>query len=120
MKMQKHKTGCPLFYNVGKKHPAYKNGTSKGHNYSMVKKSIDLLGKNCQQCGSGRYVVLHHRDGNPRNNELKNWQRLCQSCHVKLHWGFQGKVRLHGRMIKRKKLKELLQAYVLAYSVKKT
>lgn len=71
---------------IGKYHPAYKNGEGRGYDYRMVKESIGLLGKNCQDCGSDKDVYTHHIDENPRNNNPENWKRLCRSCHAKLHW----------------------------------
>lgn len=28
---------------------------------------------------------VHHKDENPLNNSLDNLQRLCRSCHIKVH-----------------------------------
>jgi hypothetical protein len=57
----------------------------RGYSKSNINKSIDLLGYNCQLCGSPMNVQLHHKDMNPFNNEVSNWQRLCGSCHRYLH-----------------------------------
>ena len=40
---------------------------------------------NCEICGSDINVDVHHKDGNPENNDLSNLQRVCRSCHVKIH-----------------------------------
>ena len=39
----------------------------------------------CQRCGerNGRHV--HHKDGNPQNNDLGNLTRVCIHCHRQLH-----------------------------------
>jgi hypothetical protein len=45
-----------------------------------------LLGDNCQICGNyGR--IVHHKDGNPRNNpeDGSNWLIVCSSHHAKVH-----------------------------------
>ncbi|MBO5968444.1 MAG: HNH endonuclease [Clostridia bacterium] len=39
----------------------------------------------CEKCGSNQNVDVHHKDGNPLNNSLDNLQRLCRSCHTKIH-----------------------------------
>lgn len=39
----------------------------------------------CEICGSTRNVDVHHKDGNPQNNTMGNLQRLCRSCHLKVH-----------------------------------
>lgn len=41
----------------------------------------------CSICGSKENRVVHHKDGNPHNNELDNLQVLCTKCHVHLHKG---------------------------------
>ena len=40
----------------------------------------------CEQCGATEKLHLHHRDGNPANNEPENRQTLCGSCHLTMHW----------------------------------
>jgi rRNA maturation endonuclease Nob1 len=39
----------------------------------------------CEICGSNKNVDVHHKDGNPQNNVLENLQRVCRSCHIKIH-----------------------------------
>jgi len=29
--------------------------------------------------------MVHHRDGNPRNNDESNWEPLCRECHERHH-----------------------------------
>lgn len=42
----------------------------------------------CESCGTTTWldrkcpIELHHIDGNPRNNNLKNLQMLCPNCHA--------------------------------------
>jgi 5-methylcytosine-specific restriction endonuclease McrA len=40
-------------------------------------------GWRCQECGSPHDLEVHHVDGNPRNNLLRNLRTLCQTCHDK-------------------------------------
>lgn len=39
----------------------------------------------CEICGSNKNVDVHHKDLNPENNLLNNLQRVCRSCHIKIH-----------------------------------
>lgn len=35
----------------------------------------------CGRCGFMLVEEIHHRDGNPRNNERDNLEFLCVTCH---------------------------------------
>lgn len=39
----------------------------------------------CESCGSTKNVDIHHRDGDWTNNRKENLQRLCRSCHTRIH-----------------------------------
>jgi hypothetical protein len=41
----------------------------------------------CVKCGISdkRVLVVHHKDGNRRNNDIKNLERICCNCHAILH-----------------------------------
>jgi hypothetical protein len=39
----------------------------------------------CAACGSMGPTDVHHRDENWRNNHPSNLERLCRSCHMRLH-----------------------------------
>ena len=41
--------------------------------------------KCCEKCGSNTNMMLHHKDGNRKNNKKSNLQWLCGSCHNKVH-----------------------------------
>lgn len=45
----------------------------------LVKKTV------CVYCGSTKYLLVHHKDGNRYNNELSNLIIVCKSCHQKHH-----------------------------------
>jgi len=46
----------------------------------------NLLGHHCYLCGhEGMTLNIHHLDGNPRNNNLRNIVLLCSPCHRKVH-----------------------------------
>lgn len=59
---------------AGKNNNNYKNGISM---YPKYKKS------RCEVCGSKRHLVVHHKDGNRKNNNPSNLITLCWSCHEK-------------------------------------
>jgi 5-methylcytosine-specific restriction endonuclease McrA len=59
----------------GKNNNNYKNGIST---YAQKKK-----GK-CQSCGSTKNLMVHHKDGNRKNNDASNLKTLCWSCHEKI------------------------------------
>ena len=44
----------------------------------------------CSHCGKPNASDVHHKDGNYLNNSLDNLERVCRSCHIRLHRG--GKV----------------------------
>jgi hypothetical protein len=131
-KLNPHFASNKLFWKKGKEHPAYKNGKGKGYDYRNVIKSISLLGENCQLCNATKKVYTHHIDGNPRNNpqDGSNWQRLCVSCHMKLHWKPKRKFKnlkecreYHRNLdkLKRKnKLKEILKKRNIPHNVGKS
>ena len=42
----------------------------------------------CEACGVPREekrLVVHHKDGDPKNNTASNWMTLCDSCHRHAH-----------------------------------
>ena len=42
-------------------------------------------GVQCQACGVSEPLIIHHIDGNDKNNELGNLTTLCRSCHRRTH-----------------------------------
>lgn len=53
-----------------------------GGNY---RKAIEMDGYKCAKCGGESYLIIHHKDGNRRNNDLDNLTTLCKSCHADAH-----------------------------------
>ena len=68
-------------YNKGKKHPAYKNGSGRGHIANFSRQAIIILGGVCENCYTTNNIEAHHIDSNPRNNTLSNIKVLCRRCH---------------------------------------
>lgn len=59
----------------GKNNNNYKNGISM---YAKKKKS------KCERCGSTKNLMVHHKDGNRKNNSASNLKTLCWSCHEQI------------------------------------
>lgn len=54
----------------------------------LYNKVIEAAGFKCEICQcEDRLLVIHHIDGNPKNNGTDNLAVLCNSCHTKLHRG---------------------------------
>ena len=60
---------------AGENNNNYKNGIST---YTQDKK------KRCEKCGGTKNLMVHHKDGNRKNNKPSNRQTLCWSCHEKI------------------------------------
>ena len=39
----------------------------------------------CAICGSNGFPIVHHLDGNIRNNRSNNLLTVCRKCHAELH-----------------------------------
>jgi DNA-directed RNA polymerase subunit M/transcription elongation factor TFIIS len=49
-----------------------------------------IIGKiNCDRCKKHKDLVIHHKDGDRKNNDPLNLWVICKSCHAYVH----GKVR---------------------------
>ena len=60
---------------------------SKRDNLSLDKRE-DILRKfnnECVVCGKKEGLHIHHKDGNPKNNQIGNLVVLCGVCHKKAH-----------------------------------
>lgn len=65
-------------------------GMAKRHKEPSIdalrKRYAHLVGDVCERCGTTENLGLHHKDGNPANNDPSNLMTLCNSCHTKWHW----------------------------------
>ncbi len=46
---------------------------------------FELYGKKCSRCFLTEKLIVHHKDGNRKNNIRENLMVLCGSCHAKEH-----------------------------------
>jgi len=47
--------------------------------------AVQFLGGKCRACVSTDNLEIHHKDKNPRNNQIGNLEVLCEKCHRKEH-----------------------------------
>lgn len=48
-------------------------------------KLFKIIGRKCQECGETFGIEVHHKDFNPKNNDISNLKILCQFHHDKAH-----------------------------------
>ena len=60
--------------------------------YNLTLEQVNEIKKNgCANCGYTKFlqmVSLHHKDKNPKNNNINNLIPLCFSCHLAVHKGY--------------------------------
>jgi hypothetical protein len=66
----------------GKNNPNWKDGSAPGYYRKYLEKHPI-----CEQCKKNKAVMVHHKDGDRKNNEDSNFEALCYSCHMKSHKG---------------------------------
>jgi len=67
------------------KHPNWQGGE-----YVYRKVMLDSKIKSeCKQCGykNKKVLIVHHKDFNRKNNNIKNLIWLCRNCHYLIHEG---------------------------------
>lgn len=66
-----------------------RNRKSMGHKngwYSQIRNMVlDRDNGRCQKCQKEKNLIVHHIDGDDRNNDLLNLITLCIECHLRLH-----------------------------------
>jgi hypothetical protein len=85
----------------GKNHPGY----TGINNFPSFKKD------KCERCGSKKYLLVHHKDENRRNNKRSNAETLCKRCH-QLHHGCINRLVPHKKLTRaqRKHSLQVLEA----------
>ena len=72
------------------------SANERGYNYQWqqirtIKLNNDPLCELCLMQGAAHIATdVHHRDGNPKHNELYNLESLCHKCHSALTARTQG------------------------------
>lgn len=72
----------------GKNSWMYKGNKVAWHPAKRYRNQARTVLKNeCKRCGSLNNLIVHHVDGNFKNNPVdgSNWEILCRSCHPKEH-----------------------------------
>jgi len=70
---------------LGDKNPSWKGGNSYHYQSRFYKKIALDLKQKCSMCGTKYKLVVHHIDGNYKNNILSNICIVCKGCHNKIH-----------------------------------
>lgn len=70
-------------------------GTLYNYGFKTCLDVYERADRKCGKCGSVNNLTIHHKDSRglynykkdniPMNNNLKNLQVLCRSCHCRLH-----------------------------------
>lgn len=73
-----------------KKNPNKLIGIGSGNHpnnkqYNKPRSYHHYIKDKCEQCGSKKYLLVHHLDGNHNNCTIENLQTLCKKCHQTLH-----------------------------------
>ena len=67
------------------------NGQWRDENTWLLYHYRDIVLKansRCEKCGRMKNLLVHHKDGNRRNNTITNLSVLCPSCHHAIHSEF--------------------------------
>ena len=70
---------------IGNKNPNWKNGNSYTFQYNFYGELAKSLKQSCSLCGSKDKLLVHHLDGNYKNNISENITIVCRGCHNKIH-----------------------------------
>ena len=66
----------------GEKNHQFKTGRS---HYRNAFERDNPFQNFCEICGGSRHLVVHHIDGNRKNNAPENLVKICRSCHAQVH-----------------------------------
>jgi len=79
-----HNKGKKMQTGIGKDHPSWKGGRSRNWGYKVLNNS----GKDkscCQICKEKTKTQIHHINGKPKDNSLRNLGVVCTFCHNAIH-----------------------------------
>jgi hypothetical protein len=46
---------------------------------------VAIRGNQCELCQSNNQVSMHHKNGDAKDNRLRNLMLLCNQCHKSIH-----------------------------------
>ena len=92
-KISKSKIGekNPMYGKFMELSPNFTTGIKSYRKYFL--RSISDAKKKCNRCPSKKNLQVHHKDRNRNNNNIKNLELLCASCHQKEHFNNDKKER---------------------------
>lgn len=66
------------FWNVYRQNRNIGKGS---HKALLLRKKYKKSKEICENCGTKTCLVVHHKDGNFRNNRISNFKLVCTDCH---------------------------------------
>ena len=76
--------GIPVYRGRCPEHAQWNTLTTRQRGRALMARRRRLIRAafgRCVRCGTAGPLELHHRDGNPGNDEPSNLQPLCPDCH---------------------------------------
>lgn len=100
-----------MLYNQKDEKNNYWKGDRAGNRaiHVWVKKRFEHI-INCQNCGKSGRLDLSNKTG-IYNRELKNWQKLCRSCHLKFDKHKNGMTGKKHKLLSRKKISNSIKLW---------
>jgi hypothetical protein len=63
----------------------WRGGNSRWYCINHYRPLANTLVQQCSLCGTAEKLIVHHVDGNYKNNVLENVQIVCRGCHNVIH-----------------------------------
>jgi predicted DNA-binding protein YlxM (UPF0122 family) len=76
---------------IGEKNKGHKHSNETKDKISKAQWETGICGyrkfkkDKCERCQSTKYLIVHHKDENRKNNIISNLETLCRSCHQAHH-----------------------------------
>ena len=74
--------GKKMIKNCGSDHPNWNGGSSRYWANKVAKQKNTCQ---CQICKASGKTEIHHINGNPKDNDLRNLGIVCSYCHFAIH-----------------------------------
>lgn len=59
--------------------------TQKRRNFKNRVQLLDKVNNQCELCGGGVNLCIHHKDFDKSNNSPDNAQVMCKKCHIEIN-----------------------------------